>query len=741
MRTSIRIGLVVAAAAMLGQLAALGGQAVEAGSAAATPVERLLPANTVAFVQVANLPELGAAFEKSALAEAIQGSPVLSYLRVVAGAAAELGAVVLTGQPTAELRSCLGQNAAIALLDFKDAADAKQRVPIVLLVEATDPKKLDSILTAQLQLFSLLRGELTLSERQHAGATVREVALPKGGSLAWCLRENFLIVGSPDSTNSLLDHLGAKGPSITTFPAYQAVHKQIPTTAGLTAYVNGKALLEKSAVQNNPAELQKLRAAGLADAQALGLAIDFQRRQVRERLYLHTGGQATGLIKLLTQGPPITPTAAQFIPPTYTVCLSMGLNEVGLWDRVRTMIVDAAGEPAASFLDTAAAQVQQNIGVQIKEGFLDTFGEELFAGLDLSQLGKFLGTGREPKPEELPFIVGARLRNAPALTQTLDLIAANEALFEKGVTRTRAKHGDVDLYTFRIPVSTEIQPSYAILDNVFLFSIRPEAVAAAIDAAKSKKSFAATPAQGTHSVANVSPSGAPAHVRLYVNDAQLLATFLGLIRQEVPESARWLLPELDKLFAGLHGYHVILRREPQGVVLTTLSDLSSLGTLAAVAVIMDQFHAIVARRVEADFEAIAVALEKYRAKNNAYPDTLDPLVPDYLPSIPQDRFEPKRPYGYTRGRPGPDGKVPDAWLLVSVGPDKKPDIPIELFDPPAWRAKLETQDPAEIGRLKALIYQFRKDQYPDERKNDDEGDLFRMGGPDAALPQPPRKAE
>jgi len=695
---------------------------------AATPIERLVPADTVGLVQVTNLAALGAAFDQSALADAIKASTLLTYLKTVAGAGAEFAAVALTGQPAAELRACLGQNAGIALLSFKDAADAKQRAPIVVLIESTDAKKLESILTGQIQLFSLLNKEIAIAERQQGGATVRELASPKGDRLAYCALAGFLVLGTPGGVNALLDDVAAKKPPLATDPTYQAVRQQLAAASGISAYVNIRSIFEKTNIQENPAELVKLRGIGIADAQALGLAIDFQGRQIRERLYLYTAGKSTGVLKLLTQGPPVSPSAAQFIPPNYTFYASMGLSEVGLWDRIRMLIEDTAGPAAFGMIDQAARDIQAKIGIQIKEGIVDAIGEELFLAADLTQLPAFQGTGRQPKPEEIPFIFGAKLSNKAALKDTLDRVAANEALWEKGVERTTAKLADTDVFTFRIPMAAEIKPSYAFADNQVLLSIRPEAVRTALEAGKSKKNLAA--AAFVQQGAATLP--ATSHVRIEVNDAQLLSTLLALIRKDIPESAQKLLADADKIIGGLHGYHVALRREPQGFSLVTLSDLGSFGTIVVAALIMDQFKAQTAKRVEADFDKIGAALEKYREKNGSYPETLEQLAPEFLPELTMDRFAPKRPYGYSRGRPGADGKLPDAWILVSVGPDEKPDIPVDQFDLAAWQAKLQTQDPAEIERLKALIYQFRKDQFPDERKNDDEGDIFRIGGRGAA---------
>jgi hypothetical protein len=110
-----------------------------------------------------------------------------------------------------------------------------------------------------------------------------------------------------------------------------------------------------------------------------------------------------------------------------------------------------------------------------------------------------------------------------------------------------------------------------------------------------------------------------------------------------------------------------------------------------------------------------------------------------LPHLAQDRFEPKRAYGYSRGRPDATGKYPDAWIVTSVGPNKRPDIPLDQFDPVQWPANLRSHDPETIAKLKRAIYRFRADQYKDERKNDDEGDLYRMGGKGlGGLPRQPK---
>jgi hypothetical protein len=63
-----------------------------------------------------------------------------------------------------------------------------------------------------------------------------------------------------------------------------------------------------------------------------------------------------------------------------------------------------------------------------------------------------------------------------------------------------------------------------------------------------------------------------------------------------------------------------------------------------------------------DAALVALALELYHRRHDAWPERLDQLVPDLLPSIPPDRFT-GQPLGYrvVNGRP----------RIYSFGPDKE----------------------------------------------------------------------
>jgi hypothetical protein len=68
---------------------------------------------------------------------------------------------------------------------------------------------------------------------------------------------------------------------------------------------------------------------------------------------------------------------------------------------------------------------------------------------------------------------------------------------------------------------------------------------------------------------------------------------------------------------------------------------------------------------------IMAALELFRSRNNAYPDTLDDLG-DILKPIPLDPFTEKN-FEY--------GKVGDAYRLYSTGPDMRDDFAAIIYDP------------------------------------------------------------
>ncbi len=681
--------------------------------ASGATLDGIVPGDAVAFVEVGDTRELLADFDASALGRAVRASRLLSYLRTVLGAGYGFLGTVVTGLPAQELDRALGNHLALALLDFKDPADLRARVPVVLLLEATEPAKLHDALVAQLQLLSLLGTDLEASEKKHGDLTVHELAGPRGPRLAFATVGNVLVAGTSGGVGALLSSAGK--PALADNPLYARIRKRLGGD-GLFAFLNVRALKDKSGVAANPLQLRALGALGLGASEAAALSIAFEGGRVRERLFVHTGTQPTGLVRMLTAGRPVEPTMLRFIPGTYTAVLAFSLRDVGLWDRFRTMLVQAAGPGAGDFLQTIVTRVEQQHGINIKSDVLDAFGDEVAVGIDLSRLESFFGAPREPTPEEVPVVFAARLAKPQVLSATLDKLAASQALWQQGVERKARKVGDQTLYSFSVPLNPDVRPSYVLSGDTLLASLRPEPLQAAL--AAPQKPFALKAAGPNQ----------PVHAMVQFDDSAFLASVLRCIRGELPAGTARLLADLEPVIASLRGYQATLRREQGGVLIEARSDLGTLGTFALAAILFDQGNRVVARRVEGDFDRLAKALERYREQKGHYPETLDQLVPDFLPELPRDRFAPRRAYGYSRGQPGPEGKLPDAWLLTSVGPDKRPNIPVEQFDPPQWSRKLASNDPEDIQLLKRAIYRFQPDRYRDERKNDDEGDLYRMGG-------------
>ncbi len=79
-------------------------------------------------------------------------------------------------------------------------------------------------------------------------------------------------------------------------------------------------------------------------------------------------------------------------------------------------------------------------------------------------------------------------------------------------------------------------------------------------------------------------------------------------------------------------------------------------------------------RAFADMRAIADGLEMYFTAENVYPATLGALstsTPAYLTSVPKDPFDADDgPYRYYVN----STTAPDAWLIVSNGPDLEEDV-------------------------------------------------------------------
>lgn len=79
-----------------------------------------------------------------------------------------------------------------------------------------------------------------------------------------------------------------------------------------------------------------------------------------------------------------------------------------------------------------------------------------------------------------------------------------------------------------------------------------------------------------------------------------------------------------------------------------------------------------------DLSKVGAALEHYRVKNGSFPESLDGLVPDFLPELPDDPYG-KGPPVYRRKK--------ETVLLYSRGPDKKDDQGIP-YDPASQKGDL-----------------------------------------------------
>jgi hypothetical protein len=83
--------------------------------------------------------------------------------------------------------------------------------------------------------------------------------------------------------------------------------------------------------------------------------------------------------------------------------------------------------------------------------------------------------------------------------------------------------------------------------------------------------------------------------------------------------------------------------------------MPAIGQCATVVTRADARHAVA---------CVAVAAASYRAEKGRMPETLDALVPEYLPAVPRDPFDGKPLRMVTRG---------GSLVFYSIGPDMKDD--------------------------------------------------------------------
>ncbi len=712
-------------------------QATVKEAPAASPIESVVPADSLVFVQVKNLTGISDGFAKTAVSQTIDQLELLSAGREFLRSGLRFLVAYVTETPYDQVWKMLDKGFAVVLINPKDQFTSPG-VAIVADVSG-DRSGFETMLNGKVlpRLKALPRGGALETADAH-GITIHKFGAQGKDPLCLAMIGDTFVVGAEPAVKALAGVSKGQAPSIASLAAYQSARQSAPVDAGAFVYLNLAAVyaMQEEEWQAEPDQKIKLDAVGLTGIQNIAVGLAFEGAGVREKIFLATGKEKTGLLKHFAEQPAKAPTSVALVPQGFSVyAAAQGGEGEKLYQALKELVRQIQGEEGLQKLQATEMAFQQNAQVDVEQDIFGSMGSEAFVAADLRKVIEAAGT-RNPQFSDLQFIVGAETKDIPKLEGSLAQIFLSPFFVNQGIAVNKVQYKNADLSVLADPRRPELSITYAFLDRFILLANSTETMKRVVDAREAKQSLATS-----ESFTQVSKAMAPeSNLIAYLDTKSVLPAVMALVAQKAPMGFRPFLPALQALADRMTGMGIQLSNAPDGVKGEALSPVGvpfwivSLGSLGNLAKPPVQRKIGQTNRA---FGRTEWAIRRFRDENGRYPTTLAELVPQYLKKVPADPFSPNRAdLGYVllagAGAPAaPAGERPSpqtaAFLLISIGPDGKQDMNPQDQSIPAMVKKAESQDPADVAWFKSKVYQFRKEVYPDKRALNDTGDIVRPG--------------
>jgi hypothetical protein len=448
--------------------------------------------------------------------------------------------------------------AAVVLLDVPLGPDVE---PCVLLDSAKHKGDLEALLRDTVE--PTLRASTPATgfdEVVQQGVRVRLVNL-SDRTIAYAFLDAQFVVGEYGSVKALIG-ARARRPLAANAAFAEARHKLAPPR-GLLVYVNVQRLFDRFRAQlaGDPSVARGLDDLGLSGVQFALAASAFEGRHLRETVYLHTGGQRLGLLRLLASLSPGTSRAGEVLPQGTVGVLAVTFKDgPELWDAILEYMAEGGEIERIARLDANQETLRLRLGIDFHRDFVRALGGEVFLAANPHLFAHGASAGQRFEGGAFPSILGFRVADREALEVTLHRLIMSQPAMGQGVQRTTAQHRGVRVNSLSVP-GRSLRPAYAFVGEYLLVAKSADILRQCIDANVSKQSLAAAQDEG--------PS-ARQNAVVYVDLARLAA---GLGGSEPGVRVRGLAPHLGAARA-------IVTGDTEGLTLTVRSPLGLLGTAA-----------------------------------------------------------------------------------------------------------------------------------------------------------------
>jgi|GEM_PF-4459438 len=705
----------------------------------------LLPANTIAVISASDLLGMIEAARASAFGKLIAADTQLSQAIEVRLRQAKAVATLITSLPEDQRDSLLRGGCALALLPTPVPPNAPApapggRLPFAIFLDVSELdagalKNLETSLMAAIRFALHGRAVVTLGPTirtpdGEARGQVYEIKLGEADDQHFAIgfAGDVIVLGFRSDVPGLLNRADAES-SLAGNNCYEKIVNELRIGTGLWGYINVDELT-RELNRRRPSfdRVDHLKRLGAGDIPGFGFHTAFDAAGVTDTMFVVFRRPRISWMKFL----PTTQSQLEgmkFVPKDFDLYISIDVGKGDdIWEAVRAAVGEMAGEVAGPAvverLDNWAQGIEVPFGINLQDDILGSVGGEIFFAIDLDRLSEaILSDGIDA--EKTPYLIGFRAPRQEVLSKALDRVLESEIIWEQlCIEKRRYTFGQTELVKLSSFVEPRIMHGFGFVDGYFLFSPRHTTVEQAVRAYRAGDGLSADPACA--SLRKRMP--ARANIEVFARTSVLLRELLNAYSPWLDDSSHPMAAAILRGADDLSSSMALIAIRDDGIFATVTSPV---GLAAGLVSTRKLKEASIRRKIALTQEILnktAAAIDQHYKMHNSFPKRLNVLIPAFLPEEPADPFARYKgmPLRYSPGpRAVKNGKTTYAhgYVLAANGPDQQADFDVKDFSPASWSEKLKTGDAAAIAEMKAVLYQFRKYLYADERDLEDEGDI------------------
>jgi hypothetical protein len=401
---------------------------------------------------------------------------------------------------------------------------------------------------------------------------------PGAPPVTWGIRGKYLIAGvGPQSVEDILDR--ARGAE----PKWRAaIRQQIDVDRVATvSYLDVQALVRAFGPMAGPQTPAILKAAGLDGVTTVVSVTGLDQEAFVSRTFVGLAGEPRGLFTL-TSGNPLTAAELAPIPADATLALAARLD----LDRAWETFLDSYGQADASGaaqISQAVAQIQQNLGLKLRDDLLKPLGD-VWCLYNSPGEGGLVVTG---------LTLVASVKDSKHLAQTQDkLVAFLKELYPGQASEQRiveAPFAGQTIYSLVSPAPNFLlAPSWCLTGKELVVALFPESIKAYLSRGETERSLAKNSAVASLLGGQFGPvalayQDTPALFRIaYPILAMAGHAGINQLRQEGVDIGPLAIPSAPSIARHLRPGVTAVRRTTSGIELVSRQSLPG-GSLAATA--------------------------------------------------------------------------------------------------------------------------------------------------------------